>query len=37
MIRELSGKDDGASGPRKRRRSSGAKRKRTGVPSASDE
>jgi poly(A) polymerase len=41
MIRDLSGKDDGASGaPRKRRRSGGSKRKRTtavGTPSASGE
>ena len=38
MIRELSGKGDDASGaPRKRRRSSGSKRKRAGAPSASGE
>jgi poly(A) polymerase len=36
MIRDLSGKGDDASGaPRKRRRSSGSKRKRAGAPSAS--
>ncbi|WP_192552372.1 polynucleotide adenylyltransferase PcnB [Pseudomonas sp. IzPS59] len=38
MIRDLSGKEDGASGaPRKRRRSSGSKRKRAGAPSATGE
>jgi poly(A) polymerase len=39
MIRDLSGKDEAGTGPRKRRRSSGAKRKRAtaGAPSASGE
>jgi poly(A) polymerase len=38
MIRDLSGKDEGTGAPRKRRRSSGSKRKRVaGAPSASGE
>jgi poly(A) polymerase len=38
MIRDLSGKDEGTGAPRKRRRSGGAKRKRTaGAPSATGE
>jgi poly(A) polymerase len=38
MIRDLSGKGDDASGaPRKRRRSSGSKRKRASAPSATGE
>ena len=37
MIRELSGKEDANGAPRKRRRSSGAKRKRAGGSNASGE